>query len=463
MKKTQTKSIEQLENDTGKVTAEDLFLLHREMLASVPRPKFYGDLHIKTAPGAKITLPVSGLPLPDVDLYKGELVKKKKVGERSKRVIAAFRGKTALVIAEGVYNNRKKIIEFVVPENAVSGIATLSFPVWVSMAGARKKTINTIMNSSSTAKACIEKPEQEFPVLVPMIHHIYYIKCSRCLDHSICPNGAIQFTDDGDCYVNQEICLGQTSDIDWAALPNERINQQTCWECIDHPDCPATISKVLRIGNSGACCGCCMERTQRVEGMCLPDWCEYGAIESRGLECLRCPHQELGESTWPYIVDQSLCTGCMLCYDNIVCSKINMKARIHSPVVGVITVNTIRYKEIRVPSSRMLEMSRVRLGVWRMGGKEPRFREIPLEFDSKGHMHIDQEFQLEGEMHMALYRKEKDDTMVLLEGDGAALRPSVKTIPLQQNIEPYSSRVNFNTRYGTFIVSYRANTIHKGF
>jgi len=458
--KMQAQSLEQLEKQAEKITQEQLVLLHREMLASVPRPQTYGDMSIKATTGEKIALPVTGLPLPDVDLYKGKLVKKREVDERSKRVIASFRGKNGLVMADGVYNNSKETVELIVPDNAISGIVTLSFPVWESIAGANQETIKAIMNSAGADEACIEKPSTEHPVWIPMLIRNIYIKCNRCLEDSICPNGAIQFTDDGDCYVNQAICVGQTSEIDHGRYPNERIDEQTCWQCIDHADCPTTISKVLRIGNTRICCSCCIESAQQVEGMCLPDWCEYGAIESRNSACSRCPHQELGESTRSYIVDQERCAGCLLCYNNIVCSNINMKARIHGPViVGVITINTIRYREIRVPSSHMFDMSRNRLGFWWKTGKGSLFKEVPLEFDKEGYMHIDQEFRLEDELHIALYRNEKNGAMTPLEGGGATLRPSVKTIPIRKGVEPHSTQVRFNTRYGSFDVEYSAKTV----
>jgi hypothetical protein len=401
-----------------------------------------------------------GLPLPDIDLYNGLLVLNTTMKKHNKTIIAAFRGEDGPVFAKGIYNHRRKAVEVTIPPKVKSGITTLSFPVRESFSGANKATMTEFINNAGHLKECISKPGTKRITWVPLMCRVYRFECQRCMTNSICPHGAIQFDASGDCYVDQDICVGQRSSTEARNVDGRwlyhRVDEETCWECMSHPACHNSIGKVLHVDID--CCGCCIQYAQLVEGMCLPDWCAYNAIGSRDLECLRCPHQVLGDSPIGYTVDQDNCEGCMICYDNIPCAKVKMKARIEGSVEFEAVINTIRYKEIRVPSSRMSRLARkYTIGFWSDRNKRAQFYEFPLEFNSRGYARIKQKFHFNDELHVAVYHKEKKDTRIPLEGEGAFFRPSIKTISPHKNEGKYSSSIKFNTIYGSFEVKYGVN------
>lgn len=455
-------SIEQYEKKNGKITLLELLDLKRKTVAAVPRPKMEDGLQICAQPNDEIVIPIDGIPLPDIDLYKGKLVKREAIEHDNRKIIAAFRGDQGPVISNVRYDPEEKVIKLTVPTQARSGVVVLSFPIRFSYKGIKQSSIKKIIEDAKI-KDCIDIPldEDHFSSLKMIAFH-YEIRCGKCRTNSICPHGAIKFNINGKCYVDQEICRGQSSNTSLRVVDdrqlNARVDEEICWECLGNNECPATISKVLYI-DSG-CCGCCIETAQVIEGACLADVCSYNAIESRELPCPRCPDQSPGTNATSYSVDQRDCTGCMDCYQYIHCGKIKMKASIEPPLFGVVTINTIRFRETRVPSSHVRRIAKDwALGLW--WEREDRFyhEEIPIDLDDQGKQTIDRLFQVDSNFHIALISKHENRAISPVAARGGALRPSMTTITTESFVHPVATRTAFETEYGNLLIEYQTSDV----
>jgi hypothetical protein len=99
-----------------------------------------------------------------------------------------------------------------------------------------------------------------------------------------------------------------------------------------------------------------MEEAQVVPYVCLREHCPFGAILNGNSFSYRCGNQLSFDGLgWgrTYKVDQKACTGCMICYNNIICGELSMKAYI-KPRIGA-RFRVVRVRRVTVPSIRLPE------------------------------------------------------------------------------------------------------------
>lgn len=142
------------------------------------------------------------------------------------------------------------------------------------------------------------------------------LKCPSCA--IICPTGALIPDPDGDCRVDPALCLGQTFITDRTSFyttPDGRqvfnkVSESQCWNCFNGGEEISTKCNLRRLRkvayNSGVCCGNCSVYS-RAAGLTLIELCPSGAITRPGV------------TSGPFVIDGDLCTGCLTCFNNIVC------------------------------------------------------------------------------------------------------------------------------------------------
>jgi hypothetical protein len=85
------------------------------------------------------------------------------------------------------------------------------------------------------------------------------------------------------------------------------------------------------------------------------------------------------------------------------------------------------------------------------------FEEIPLELDDKWRQSINRRFQTHGHLNIGLFRKSKNQAREPVPAKGAALRPSLTTIPVPEGVRRVSSEAVLKTQYGKLEIAYRTS------
>jgi Fe-S-cluster-containing dehydrogenase component len=146
------------------------------------------------------------------------------------------------------------------------------------------------------------------------------LRCSSC--NIDCPTGALSSNPNGICQVDPLLCIGQTYVTNQAETyitaegreVFKKVSESQCWNCLNPNETISTKCNLRRLRkvvyNSGLCCGSCNQKS-RVTGLTLMELCPNGAIS-----------HENG-TTGHFNIDNDLCTGCMVCFNNIVCFNNN--------------------------------------------------------------------------------------------------------------------------------------------
>lgn len=142
------------------------------------------------------------------------------------------------------------------------------------------------------------------------------LNCPSCA--IICPTGALIPDPDGDCRVDPARCIGHTFITDRTSFYTtadgrqvfNKLSESQCWNCFNGSEDISTRCNLRRLRkvayNSGVCCGNCSAYS-RVTGLNLMELCPSGAIT------------HASGTTGPFVIDADLCTGCLTCFNNIVC------------------------------------------------------------------------------------------------------------------------------------------------
>ncbi len=188
----------------------------------------------------------------------------------------------------------------------------------------------------------------------------------RCATDPICPHGAIRFDPAGNCYVDENVCIGQSRQVETQNVggTQQRVvtDEASCWDCFEGAEelskkCNhRRIGRVLHMGP--LCCGTCIETATKIPNVCLRELCNYGAITGGHPTSTRCGNQlTFSDLGGPYQVDPNACIGCQTCYDNIVCATPTMKAHIRNHLVAMLSVDRIRLARPRVGFPITIEVS----------------------------------------------------------------------------------------------------------
>ena len=339
-RKTATKSIRAMVRKSDRIDRTGLYELQTKLLNGIEFPRV-GEIPEKANTGDTLSIKIDGLPLPDIDLYNGRYIKNRSKSRQS--VTASFEGVNGAVTARGKYNRQKRSYDFEVPGDAQSGVLMLYFPIKARF-GRISRTV--FQRSFPDTEYCEEKsagPPLYMYVMVPIVVDYILIRCNHCMTNPICPYGAIKFDDDDYCYVDAEICRGQSYDTAWYNWEPEvedhevyaKLDEQACWACFNGGETVwsdrcnhRALKRTLHI--ESGCCGCCQEINQYTLGICLKQLCSVGAVGGgRGdigvirqlNRCTRCPTQVITEYSNPYYIVEDKCIGCFDCYEYIRCKK----------------------------------------------------------------------------------------------------------------------------------------------
>lgn len=164
------------------------------------------------------------------------------------------------------------------------------------------------------------------------------LNCPSCA--IICPTGALIPDPDGDCRVDPALCIGHTFLTDRDSFYTtadgrqvfNKLSESQCWNCFNGSEEVSTRCNLRRLRkvayNSGVCCGNCSAYS-RVTGLNLMELCPSGAIT------------HASGTTGPFVIDADLCTGCLTCFNNIVCLN-NISSNTTLKMVAHADLDTIR-------------------------------------------------------------------------------------------------------------------------
>lgn len=379
---------------------------------------------------------------------------------KSDRVFVSLNGIGGPVVRPGRYDPKKKTITFDLPQNARSGLAVLFLPgreYREGIPGKEAKCPGTEAKGKDLAGPAGRMAEDfTFPA------GVFYVvaACHRCQSRPLCPHGAIKFNGRGHCYVDQEVCLGQRR---WNFSAG--LEERTCWDCFP-PGAEGAASElcprgllVKTLSMDPHCCGCCPPARRSIPDMTLKSLCARGAIggglkpryetdeSGRGYFDYNCPEQARPGPYEPvhYIVDQNKCTGCMTCYDNIICAQPRMKARIRSQS-GLYRLEDIVLEPFPLPEPGV---SGLYLGVWGERDGVPYFREIRLEFGGKRRLKPDRKFSVSPGTGFMIYQKGDGGFKLPLD---SGLRPALGTADLWPALPP-AFKMEIRTRIGIFTLA----------
>jgi len=414
--------------------------------------------------GSKISLRMDDYATPIFDLSKRCIEK----GENSTdRVLyATLQGVDGPLLVPCKWIKKTNVLEIDIPKKAQSGILVLLTPVEVKndrASGDESEICSTVKVDNAPLPVfftggIIEARTIYFPEIVSYIR----VTCGQCQNPStsICPHGAIRFDTDGYCYVDQDRCIGQSRTYDSVG----NLPETTCWDCFPQNSTNAYSSlctygvfqKALSLGIN--CCGCCSKTEQVIQGICLRQLCDQNAIgggfpspyiDDQGNEhyCERCPGQTFPMSDEPlcYTVDQMKCTGCMICYSNILCSNPAMKGFIRPKKQFSISVRTIELEPIypELPDFHFLQLI---LCVW--GEKDGKVfkQELPLNITSKKRVEINRTFESTNNLHFAVLGINKSGSRIPLSYDA---RPGIAVVS-PSIIGGDLFHTTIKTRFGNF-------------
>lgn len=309
---------------------ENYTAMREELIGSIKLPEltYKGPKYVKR--GSTISVDVKGLPFPDVDLWNGKLLKRKNMLDKYS-VSAMFNSAGEPILLHASYDERKNRILVTLPDDAESDVLMLLFPVqefYGKYDAIRKIDPEDLIINREIGKICScnqkntkgknEKCLNTHPLKDGSIKAVRYyavyvgyltMQCSTCAVG--CPYGAIKFDEEGACYVDIDLCRGQSYAINGTEiLPDGRevmVNghEVICWECFEGDEkfsLKCRNRKLRRVAYNGVCCGDCFDMSM-ITGLTFQELCSYGAVTRSG----------------GFNVDPELCEGCFACILNIVC------------------------------------------------------------------------------------------------------------------------------------------------
>ena len=324
--------IKEYYKQNGKLDKSHLAQLTEQFLSSLKPPdiKYEGPISVKI--GDTLNFNIKGLPLQNFDFFNGELIETNEIIFDKYPINAIFYGEKGKLRVKAKYNQKLKTLEVDVPKKATNGVLILLCPIKYIFGTFDEMKRMDPKGEYLGRNLRIEKESNirfdggnEFCRDIIGLKHSYFtyfrylsiyslvikIQCSPCSVQ--CPNSAIQFNSDGECYIDPDLCEGekflvtddnnvrQTEIIDGRELW-KRFPKTPCWECLTDSPCDRQkIRPVLH--HNGICCSDCSRRS-RVLGLTLEELCNYGAISVE---------------SFSFVVDKTKCQGCFDCYTYLNC------------------------------------------------------------------------------------------------------------------------------------------------
>jgi Fe-S-cluster-containing dehydrogenase component len=336
--------------------------LHQQLI--LPTLSFKGAGYVTY--GQRLAIKVQGLPLPTLDLYENRLVESESDGV-SHKLFAVFPGAEAPLVVPAEYDPKAAELHVTVPQHAVDGSMSIRFRVQERLGPAdlmekldpEDKVFRTALAKYNPNRSvpphcqcaaptweetkgrplppqpCLphEPDDEELPDNVMLTEAwvdtsmALSVRCyapdvleacgnpeyNQC---PICPYGAIEIhVPDGICRVDPDRCRGQSHRIRREGdrrgeCSTERRETSVCWECFN-PDDTVTSTQCLkrRLRKTAhitiSCCSDCPSCSKLSGDDDAAEVCLPGAIT----------WQEIGA----FDLDKDICTGCMVCIDNINC------------------------------------------------------------------------------------------------------------------------------------------------
>jgi len=412
-------SLKDLQASKKTISIDDVRSIFNTMIKEIEFPSIVSRLpnHVKYRDTIEIKF--KNYPIPVLNLYDGTV----EVGKSSKQrapVFATFNGESSPIIVEVKQKLVNKSFLSVVPDGALSGPVIMFFPFQVKYG---IDIFNKIKEYRDDKLQCPEgfTTNQETTVIryFPVIMGYLQISCGLCNNQetSICQYGAIKFTPQGDCYIDQSICKGQWCELTNNGNPRNRLEEHKCWECFNGTEhysskcLQHSVSRVLFIDSP--CCGCCGPFATVIPGVCLRELCEFGAIEGgNGLDGNRCGQVNSGDGTWGghYRVEQKKCIGCMKCYLNVNCQNVMMKAFIKPRYESTVLIRSIEF----IPNenfdiTRLDQSLKIYLGVFGQNSNRVFHHEIPLSKSIIGNpMELNKKYNFIENLYLSIYLKHQD-------------------------------------------------------
>jgi len=260
--KVEIKGLKELEKRGAKIHHDQVAGIVSKLTADMPRLKVK-LVQLKKRGifrnGDEIRFQVSGLPLPDIDLYEGRLVKSKGISN-GVPLLATFEGADGPVSSKCTWNSKTGIVRTKVPSGSVTGFVMLQIPVREVTGPLKMKTRKEMVRVMSVCRPWDETQAEEKRIIyLPYVASYCDVVCGHCLTDPICPHGAIKFDINGNCHVDQNICIGLSHEIvgyetvDGRTL-KVRGNEVKCWECFEGEESRSNkclhhkVGRVLKIG-----------------------------------------------------------------------------------------------------------------------------------------------------------------------------------------------------------------------
>lgn len=301
--------------------------------------------------GQPLTLRLRGVPLPEIDLARGQLAATTR-REDMPPILVEFEGIDAPVVAIGTFDRRTSLLAVDVPHDAVSGPVVVQVPVRrrFGRQDPRMRRRLAELLSDCTPREYERAPDALWSYL-RYFAGVGTLVCGRCVTDPICPHGAIRFDPAGNCYVDKNVCIGQSRQVETqnvgGTLRRVVTDETSCWDCFDGAEELSKKCNHRRVGRvvhmGPFCCGSCIETATKIPNVCLRELCNYGAITGGHSTATRCGNQlTFSGLGGPYQVDPDVCVGCQTCYDNIVCATPMMKAHVRGRLAATLSVDRIR-------------------------------------------------------------------------------------------------------------------------
>jgi len=305
--------IEDLLKENKKLELKDIVKIHYRLMHEYPMPLVNIKNYEKCNPGFPVTIRMKGMPAPEVDIFKGKIMKSDR-NTLDLPIYASFRTTTGTTLRP-LKQIQKDQYTVLLPEKLTNGFVGIIFPIQENFG--TKEVIdklptdiqNWIIRSKSFSRSILSNvdcrslttPLPDSRYLATIVPQPLRFNFSPTCD--ICPYEALKVTPTY-CYIDPLICRGQKySRLDGL----QRGPEEICWNCFAGTETVSTkceyvtIRKVLHLNPDAPkqevpCCGGCE----------IPDLCPRGAI-------YKPPEFSF------YAADKARCNGCMECYLNIFC------------------------------------------------------------------------------------------------------------------------------------------------
>lgn len=439
----------------------------------LPELSYKGPKYVKR--GSTIRINVKGLPFPDVDLWNGKLLQRKSMLE-DYSLSAMFNSAGKPTLLDAKLNAEKSEILVTLPEDAESDVLMLLFPVrefYGEYEALQKldpedliinreigRTCNCDEKNGKTEKCLKINPFKDGGLNVIRYYAVYVCRLTmRCTTCAVeCPYGAIKFDDEGACYVDIELCRGQSYAIDGTeTLPDGREvfangHEIICWECFEGDEQysrKCRNRKLRRVAYNGPCCGDCKDLNMPT-GLNFQELCPYGAVTRSG----------------GFDVDPELCEGCFACILNIVCtnngynSDFNQRSiRMVSYIGDPLYTHSLHMKKVKLEINGELpvEIDIQNLGLALVLESESEKKRFRFSLDNQlTHSFSNASVKFNEDVTFMLQKDHRDNSIINPDrGFGIAVR-TVRLTPFMNRFNmSYSGEVIFQIPFGRLVFEYR--------